>query len=130
MKKYTITDTIEVGHSKFTGGTVDITFEFDHIIDPLCYYKIIDYLDHSLITDNDQFIKYSKRYFLLSECKNIFEDIHNILSYFAYSLTEINFSENKYENNVNLTVKINKESYTAPLYSGFYFNLIRYSTEG
>lgn len=80
---FIIKDIVEVGHSEFTGGSVEIGFIFDSIPNSTQkYFNIIDYVDHCLITTCEQFSKYSKRFFLLKHSKNLFEDINIIMSYF------------------------------------------------
>jgi len=82
---YKITDTIEVGYAGVNskGATVEITFEFLDYDTSLRSKskKLIDNLDHSLITDNLKMIELSERYFLLNELTNIFNDINIILHY-------------------------------------------------
>jgi hypothetical protein len=100
---YKITDMVETGHSKDIGGSLKISFMFDDIVDSKQYFNIIDYLDHCLITDNEMAI-YSHRFILLNSCKNLFEDVHVILSYFLIN-----------DNNVkNIIVTRNKESFSLP----------------
>ena len=109
---YKITDTVETGHSKFTGGSVTISIQTENILNDHEKEKIlkaIDCLDHCLITDNKEFIKFSQRYFLLDKCLSIFEDIQTIL-YFILKQDYI------------CTVTLGKESYTNKLKN--YSNII------
>ena len=82
---YKLTDIVEMGHTHYTGGSIEIGIEFDSILQEKKkkeILNIIDYLDHCLVTDNKEYIQYSARYFLLKKCNNIFTDIRDIISYF------------------------------------------------
>jgi hypothetical protein len=91
---YQLSDVVEVGHLKDIAGTVEISFIFSHIpseeIKNECR-KIMDYLDHCLITDNKEAADLSHRYFLLSKCTNLFEDIHYIMSYFTANIIPVEY---------------------------------------
>ena len=78
--QYSITDVVEVGHSKFTGASIDVTFIWNDIIDierfrqseiPQLALKLIDCLDHALITDDERFIPHSYRHFLLDKSNDL-----------------------------------------------------------
>ena len=100
---YKIKKRIEVGHYKQIGGSVDIILTFDNIMDTSLYEKLIDSLDHSLITDNSIMLNYSERFFLLNKCRNLLTDIHDILSYFIYN-REVK----------NIEIEVNNKLYAAP----------------
>lgn len=114
---FTITDEVEMGHSKFTGGTVVISLSFDEIktdIDIKNILSIIDYLDHCLVTDNEDYLKYTTRYFYIENSENIFIDIVGIISNFITDFKEIK-------------IQIGKLSYTSihnPI------NILSYNKEG
>lgn len=101
---YKITDVVEIGHLKYTGGTIKISFLFDDIVDNKIYFDIIDYLDHCLITDDDLMKGYSDRFIILFKCKNLFKDIHMILSYFLRN-------DNKVK---DIIITRGKECYSSP----------------
>lgn len=115
---YKITDVVEMGHSPLIGGSITISLEFNDILTKNnrdLYLKIIDALDHCLVTDNKDMIKHSARFFLLDESKSLFEDIHTILYYFV-------------KRECRCTVTIGKESFTEKLRS--YSGLLKYNYKG
>jgi len=76
---YIIKDRVEVAHIKDIGGTVYIsiyTKDFGLVED---IRDIIDRLDHSFITDKKSSIRFSKRFFLIDKCSNIYKDIYDII---------------------------------------------------
>jgi hypothetical protein len=115
---YKITDVVEVGHSKFTGGTVTISFIFDSIVDKEYYLKVIDRLDHCLITDNKEMAKMSHRYILVEDCNNLFIDIHSIMSQFVDERVK------------HISVEMGKESFTEPHNSNPPTHMLSYNIEG
>lgn len=117
MGKYTITETIEVGHDRFIGGSVTISIKLRYIpqqTEKNNILSIIDCLDHSTITTNENTAKYSTRFFLLDKSVSIFDDIQTILYYFLGDRV--------------CTVTLGKESYTNKLYQTS--ELLKYSCEG
>jgi len=99
---YKISDVVEMGHNPLIGGSIEISIEFNRILgkeEADKYLTIIDYLDHCLVTDNEQITEFSYRFFLLDNSLSIFEDVHSVLYYFL-------------QQPLNCTVKIGKESYT------------------
>jgi len=100
---YKITDVVEMGHLHFTGGTFEISFTFDEIVDKDKYLKIIDYLDHSLITDSKESISFIARHFLLTSCENMFGDVLMVLSHFLEPADGVK----------EITISYGKETFTA-----------------
>lgn len=100
---YKIIEKAETGHLGQTGGSIKVALTFDKIIDTKYYEKVVDGLDHSVITDDKNVIPYSERYFLLGKCGNVLEDIHDILSYFI-----------KDDVVKNIEVILDNKSYSAP----------------
>ncbi len=82
-----VMDTVEVGHTKFVGGTVDIKIsynaprntELDKIL-----FDIIDKLDHSLISTDPDAREVCQRYHYIPVsvdlCSDIYLVINNILN--------------------------------------------------
>ena len=102
---YKITDNVEMGHSPLIGGTIEISIELDKIPSKEKTKEILtvmDYLDHCLVTNNKEMIKFSKRHFLLDKSVSLFEDVQTILYYFL-------------KENYVCTVSIGKESFTEKL---------------
>jgi hypothetical protein len=117
---YTISDVVETGYfaNSSKGGTlkVSISFkkrhkQFKKVID------IIDYLDHSTITDNKKLLQFSERYFLLKKGLidkssinrgnvSMLTNIINILHYFLQEDKKL--AKLKY----SITVNLEKESLT------------------
>ena len=101
---YTIEDVVELGHLKFTGGSIKIKFYFEQIVDPTIYLEIMDYLDHSIIHDNVDIKEWSERYLILDNCENLFHDIFSIISYFI--------EETKETEKINcIEISLNKETF-------------------
>lgn len=132
--QYSITDVVEVGHSKFTGASIDVTFIWNDIIDierfrqsgiPQLALKLIDCLDHALITDDERFIPHSYRHFLLDKSNDLFLDIHNTL--FAVAQKEFKFV---YDSVDDIIIKCGKETYTCKFAVVRSQILIKYSIEG
>lgn len=114
---FKIKDEVEMGHSIHIGGTLTVSVGYKEIQNAekvKNVLKILDYLDHCLVTDNDGYIEYSERYFLIKKSKSIFEDVIGIISNFIDDCEEI-------------TVSIGKLSYTSKPKS---IELISYSTKG
>jgi len=85
--KYTVYDLVEVGHNKETGGTIKVSLTFDNYVEKEHYLTIIDYLDHSLITDNQSDLEFTKRFFLMKNNANkvssyLFDNIRDIIHNF------------------------------------------------
>jgi hypothetical protein len=80
--KYKFTERVETGYSTddCVGGTLYITLTFDQYIDKAPYTEIIDSLDHCNITNNSKAYKFNKRFYILKELSNIFEDVISILT--------------------------------------------------
>lgn len=114
---FRITDEVEMGHSVYTGGTIVISVGYNEIQNEekiKNVLKVIDYLDHCLLTDNNGYLKYSERYFLIEKSESIFDDVIGVISNFINDFEEI-------------TVSLGKLSYTSkhkPI------KLISYSTKG
>lgn len=132
--QYSITDVVEVGHSKFTGASIDVTFIWNDIIDierfrqseiPQLALKLIDCLDHALITDDERFIPHSYRHFLLDKSNDLFLDIHNTL--FAVAQKEF---KSVYDSVDDIIIKCGKETYTCKFAVVRSQILIKYSIEG
>lgn len=119
MKLTEITETGYFSKNSFlVGGSIKIILEIDKILsenEKNEILKIIDYLDHTLITDNKEIIKFSSRFFLLDKVTTIFQDIHTILYYFL-------------KEPYLCTVSLGKESFTKRLKS--YSNLLKFNKEG
>lgn len=79
--KFIVSDVVEMGHSKYIGGSVKIDLTFDRVVEPALYLQIIDSLDHCLITDSEEMASYSLRHFLLSESKNLYYDVCSAISH-------------------------------------------------
>jgi hypothetical protein len=95
---YKITDIVEAGHSKEIGGSVKISITFDNILPKEEKEKVldvIDRLDHSLITDNKDFLDFTERYTLLKQSKSPLEDIVGIISSYLSDFEEIEVSIGK-----------------------------------
>jgi len=95
---FKIKDKVEMGHNIYIGGTVSISIGYTEIQDEMktrFVLEVIDYLDHCLVTDNDEYLKYSERYFLIKASKSIFEDIVGIISNFINDFEEIEVSLGK-----------------------------------
>lgn len=134
--QYSITDVVEVGHSKFTGASIDVTFTWNEIIDierfrqseiPQLALKLIDCLDHALITDDERFIPHSYRHFLLDKSNDLFLDIHATL--FAIANIEEKF-RSVFETVNSIIIKCGKESYSCKFAIVGSQKLIKYSIEG
>ncbi len=132
--QYSITDVVEVGHSKFTGASIDVTFIWNDIIDierfrqseiPQLALKLIDCLDHALITDDERFIPHSYRHFLLDKSNDLFLDIHSTL--FAVAQKEF---KSVYDSVDDIIIKCGKETYTCKFAVVRSQILIKYSIEG
>jgi hypothetical protein len=87
---FTIEDVVEVGHSEFTGGSVKIKFYFKKKTfakwkrcpyTEQGYLRVIDRLDHCLISDTNELTDYCERFFLLDDCKSLYEDIVSVMTY-------------------------------------------------
>jgi hypothetical protein len=87
---FTIEDVVEAGHSSFIGGSVKIKFYFKkksynklkqlpYAVND--YLHVIDRLDHCLISDTPALTSYCERYFLLDDCKSLYEDIISVMTY-------------------------------------------------
>ena len=132
--QYSITDVVEVGHSKFTGASIDVTFIWNDVIDierfrqseiPQLALKLIDCLDHALITDDERFIPHSYRHFLLDKSNDLFLDIHSTL--FAVAQKEF---KSVYDSVDDIIIKCGKETYTCKFAVVRSQILIKYSIEG
>lgn len=132
--QYSITDVVEVGHSKFTGASIDVTFIWNDIIDierfrqsgiPQLALKLIDCLDHALITDDERFIPHSYRHFLLDKSNDLFLDIHSTL--FAVAQKEFKSVCDSVD---DIIIKFGKETYTCKFTVVRSQILIKYSIEG
>lgn len=78
---FIVSDVVEMGHSKYIGGSVKIELMFDRVVEPTLYLQIIDSLDHCLITDSAEIASYSLRHFLLAESKNLYYDVCSVISH-------------------------------------------------
>lgn len=134
--QYSITDVVEVGHSKFTGASIDVTFIWNDVVDmkrfresniPQLSLKLIDCLDHALITDDERFIPHSYRHFLLDKSEDLFLDTHSTL--FAIAKTEEKFQE-VFNSIEDIIIKCGKESYSSKFAIVSSQKLIKYSIEG
>ncbi len=82
-----VMDTVEVGHTKFVGGTVDIKISYnaprDTELDKILF-DIIDKLDHSLISTDPDAGEVCQRYHCIPVsidlCSDIYLVINNILN--------------------------------------------------
>jgi len=104
---YKITDVVEMGHSKFTGASVQISLSFKDILseeDRDLVLGIIDELDHTLLTNDIDYIPFSERFFIV-EAKNPFYDIH----YVIYYLIKRHIKRLKCK---KISITIGKETYT------------------
>lgn len=120
---FSVKDVVEMGHLKFIGGTVQIEFQFNEIVKSAPYLKIIDSLDHCLVTDNESALKFSSRYFLLDNSKTLFEDVVTIMSHLIQTSVDQTFLEP-----TAIVVSIGKETFSSPM--KFTSNLISYCNEG
>ncbi len=116
---YKITEKVETGHLGQTGGSLKITLSFDDVIDTKEYEEIVDGLDHSVITDDENVIPFSERFFLLEKCNNLFHDVHDVLSYFLF------------DGNVkNIEVRLDNKTYSAPPKVVLSNPVLKFSTKG
>lgn len=120
-QEFVITDVVEMGHFTHTGGTVEISLHFKEVQSPELvkkYLKVIDTLDHCLVTDNVESTTYSARYYLLDKSSNLFEDVVSIITnqmLDCYHLQKI-------------TVKYDKFKYTSePV---LYVDVLEFAIEG
>lgn len=82
---YVIEDTVETGHAERIGGSISIKIYYEKILSEEerdNVLKIIDYLDHTLITYNKNYINISKRFFLVKDSGNLLMDVIGILNHF------------------------------------------------
>lgn len=83
---YKFNDVVEVGYlaNGNVGGSVYISIEVTkYDIEIFKDLKtIIDKLDHTILTDKDEIISFSKRFYLLDSLENIYVDISSIIKYF------------------------------------------------
>jgi hypothetical protein len=120
---FSVKDVVEMGHLKKIGGTVQIEFQFDEIFNSAPYLRIIDSLDHCLITDNESALKFSSRYFLLDNSTTLFEDVVTIMSHLIHSSVDQTFHEP-----TSIIVSIGKETFSSPM--KYTSNVISYCNEG
>ncbi len=123
--KFTVSDVVEMGHSKYIGGSVKIDLTFEHVVDPKPYLQIIDSLDHCLITDSTEMAYYSLRHFLIDESKNIFYDVCGVIK---HMLKENNLSV--YDTPSEITVTLCKGSLVGQTSYTGYPTVISYHIEG
>ena len=135
MKVIEITDTVEVGHFPLIGGTADISVSYvrDYISDDVDIEALnntilekIDMLDHCTVTDNEEAIKFSDRYFLLDKSESLLDDIQSVLSLVLNDIPEFN------NTNSSISVKINKVKLIDTIYTNTCFtsNVVKYEVKG
>lgn len=103
-----VIDTVEVGHTKFVGGTVDIKISYnsprDIELDKILF-DIIDELDHSLISTDPDVGEVCQRYHYIPVsvdlCSDIYLVINNILN--QKKLTKNNIHEKVSELTINIS---------------------------
>ena len=81
--KYEIIERVETGYSNgsHVGGTIRVKLTFDYYIeDTTEYSKLIDMLDHCLVTSNEEAKKFSTRIFVLEKVTNFYEDVISIVT--------------------------------------------------
>ena len=111
MCKLIVTDEVEIGHSKFCGGSTKISIIWDKISSDFMdieYYKndlleIIDKLDHSMIICDEDASKYYKRYFIVDEddMKSFYIDVASII----FKYISLRYND---KTNISVAVEINK----------------------
>lgn len=133
MRKFIITDVVELGHIREVGGTVDISLIFDEstpVTDLIrkASLSIIDHLDHTVITDTDAVLKFSERYFKINKSIDFFQDVHSVL-YKLINDSDILVGVNR---PTGINIKYSKFEYQAELESDINHNIIveSYSTKG
>jgi len=125
VKMYMISKTVELGHSIYTGGSIRIGLEFDDVVndtDKEFYSKLIDSLDHTIITIDESIKQQSRRYFLLKSSSNIFYDICYVIT----SLLKDSPKSNK--ERFKIHIEYGDETYTGGMIVGEH--LISYNIEG
>jgi len=76
-----VTETVEMGHSLYTGGSITISVEVYNDEEKDYIKSMIDTLDHTLVTTSPELVKFSSRFYFLESSDNIFDDINSILLY-------------------------------------------------
>ena len=123
--KFIVSDVVEMGHSKYIGGSVKIDLTFERVVDPKLYLQIIDSLDHCLITDSVEMASYSLRHFLLDESKNIYYDVCAVIK---HMIKENDVST--YDTPSEITVTLCKGSFVGSTSYTGYPNVSSYHIEG
>lgn len=128
---YVLKDRVELGHSKDTGGSIDIEFHFSKmkyaVKQKEVYLKVMDTLDHCLITDSLALANECVRYFLLSKSKGVFKDAVTCLTWAL--LDRFDDVENTiYALPDLITITLGKETYGSV--PNIRSNVLSASTEG
>ena len=115
---FTIGDIVETGYNsrEVVGGSVEIKLHFKHIQTPAdskVYLKIIDKLDHCLITSDINSAVWSQRYYRLGSLNNIYEDIVSIITQELTNSPLIEDSSMALP--LSMTVKLDASEYTSEL---------------
>jgi hypothetical protein len=125
VKMYMISKTVELGHSIYTGGSIRIGLEFVDVIsdtDKELYLKLIDSLDHTIITTDESIKQQSRRYFLLMYSSNIFYDICHVITGLLKDLDISN------DEQFRIHIQYGDETYIGVM--GLDSHLISYNIEG
>lgn len=122
---FIVSDVVEMGHSKYIGGSVKIELMFDAVVDPAPYLQIIDSLDHCLITDSAEMASYSLRHFLLKESQNLYYDVCGVI-------TRMLSDNEKKLDSIPRTIKVTlcKCSLTGNVDANHYPEVLSYHLEG
>lgn len=122
---FIVSDVVEMGHSKYIGGSVKIELMFDRVVDPAPYLQIIDSLDHCLITDSEEMVSYSLRHFLLKESQNLYYDVCGVICHMIREQSPKLFG-------LPHTIKVTlcKCSFEGNVNAQFYSDVISYHIEG
>ena len=114
---YRIKDKAELGYWKSTntgGGSIHVIYEFAQYDDTFKAFikNLTDKLDHTVITDNEEFINISYRYILVNKCTNVLTDTLLILYSFINNL--VDNIENRYiiDSLISITIELDNEELT------------------
>lgn len=123
--EFIISDVVEMGHSRFIGGSVKIDIILTQVVDPAPYLEVIDSLDHCLITDSEEIASYSLRHFLLDESKNLYYDVCSVINYMLQRTGLSGYS------NPTIVVTLGKTSFKSGLIEHIHYpTVVNYHIEG
>lgn len=122
---FIVSDVVEMGHSKYVGGSVKIELMFETVVDPAPYLQIIDSLDHCLITDSEEMASYSLRHFLLKESQNLYYDVCGVIKHMiTEQLPKLSGGPH------TIKVTLCKCSFEGNVDAQYYSNVVSYHIEG